>query len=226
VPAKLAGTFARAWSLLVRNPLIIMPALVVGIISAAIARVLADAGVLSWEVLLVPIVFVLLRLFSTLVAIAFTTGMSAAAWRSGHASLGDGAAALRSNGLRALGALILLMLLGLVAAGLIVPTFGFSVFVYLIFVLYTMPAALIGGRGAVESIIESLTLAWRSIGVTIAVVVLIIVLAIAGGALGDLAARIPFLGEAVGWLVMEAVVAYATLVVVGEYLQLSEEGGG
>jgi hypothetical protein len=223
---SIGGTFSRAWSLLSHNPLIVVPALVVGLVSAGAARVLADAGVLSWQVLLVPIAAVLLRLLSAVVAIAFTTGMSAAAWRRGRASLSDGAMALRRNGLHAFGALILLMLLGLLAAALIVPTFGLSVFAYLVFVLYTMPAALIGGRGAVESILESFTLAWRSIGVTIAVVVLIVVLAIAGGRLGDLAARIPFLGEAVGWIVMEAVIAYATLVVVGEYLQLSEEGGG
>jgi hypothetical protein len=64
-------------------------------------------------------------------------------------------------------------------------------------------------------------IAWRSFGVTLVVVLLIIALAIGGGKLGDLLGGLPFVGELLGWVIMEAVVAYATLVVVGEYLQLS-----
>jgi hypothetical protein len=51
-------------------------------------------------------------------------------------------------------------------------------------------------------------------------VLLIVVLAIAGGLLGNVLEHLPFLGELLSWIVMEVVVAYATIVVVGEYLQL------
>jgi hypothetical protein len=41
-----------------------------------------------------------------------------------------------------------------------------------------------------------------------------------------LLAGLPFVGQLLGWVVMEAVVAYATLVVVGEYLQLGAPADG
>ncbi len=86
--------------------------------------------------------------------------------------------------------------------------------------LYAMPAVLVGNRGAVDAVVESISLAWRSFGVTFVLVLLIIALAVAGGVLGDLLEHLPFLGQLLSWVLMEAVVAYATLVVVGEYLQL------
>jgi hypothetical protein len=134
--------------------------------------------------------------------------------------LSDGAAVFARNGLQAFLALLLLMLLGIVAAALIVPTFGISVLLYMTFMLYAMPGVLVGNRGALDAIVESIGIAWRSFGVTLTVVLLIIALAIAAGWLGVLLANVPFLGSIVGWVVMEVVVAYATLVVVGEYLQL------
>jgi hypothetical protein len=226
--------FSRAWDVLRRNWIIAVPAIVVGIAGAAAANVLSNAGLLSWSffgdmnaqgpgafmLFLETIVAIALRMVATVLAIAFTAGMAAAAWTSGTARFSDGAAALRRNGLQAFFALVLLTLLGLVAAALAVPTFALSVLAYLVFLLYSMPAVLVGNRGATEAVIESITLAWRSFAVTIAVVLLIIALAIAGGVAGDLLARLPFVGDALGWIVMEAVVAYAAVVVVGEYLQL------
>lgn len=229
-----ASTLLRAWSLLLRNPIIVIPPVVVGIISAAVATALSNGGFLSWGffgdmnaqgpgafwLFFETIVAMALRIVAAVAAIAFTTGMAAAAWSSGGARFSDGAAAFRRNGLQAFFALILLTILGVFAAALLVPTFGLSVLAYLIFLLYTMPGVLVGNRGATDAVVESIGLAWRSFGVTFAVVVLIIALAVAGGWLGDLLARLAFLGELLGWIVMEAVVAYATLVVVGEYLQL------
>lgn len=236
MPAKTAivPTFARAWSLLRHNWTIVIPPLVVGIASAAAANALAGAGLLSWQffgdmnvqgpqgfwLFFGTIIAVALRMVAAVVAIAFTAGMAAAAWSRGTAGFADGAAAFRRNGLQAFFALILMTLLALLAAALVVPTFWLSVLAYVIFLLYTMPAVLVGNRTATEAVIESIGMAWRSFGVTFAVVVLIILLAVAGGLLGTLLARLPFLGNVLGWIIMEVVVGYATLVVVGEYLQL------
>lgn len=231
---SVAGTLLRAWSLLCANAIIIVPSILLGIASAALATALSEHGVLSWAffsdmdvqgpnafwMFFGTIVAIALRILSAVAAIAFTTGMAAAAWRSGSAHFSDGADAFRRNGVQACVALILLALLGLVAAALLVPTFGFSVLLYMTFLLYAMPGVLVGNRGATEAIIESIGLAWRSFGVTLTVVLLIIALAIGGGKLGDLLAGLPLVGQILGWVVMEAVVAYATLVVVGEYLQL------
>lgn len=236
MPANTApgATLARAWRLLSRNWIIIVPSIVIGAISAAAATVLSAGGWLSWGffsdlnqtgpagywAFLATIVAMGLRIFAAVVAIAFTCGMAAAAWSGESAHFADGAAALRRSGLRAFGALIILTVLGLVAAALFIPTFGLSVLAYMVFMLYAMPAVLVGNRGAIDAIVESIALSWRSIGVTFVLVVLIAALAVAGGMLGSLLERLPFLGQLLGWVLMEAVVAYATLVVVGEYIQL------
>lgn len=237
MPANTAApvaTLARAWSLLSRNWIIIVPSIVVGAISAAIATALAGSGWLSWRffsdmgeagpsgylAFIATIVAMALRIVAAVVGIAFTCGMAAAAWSRGSAGFADGAAALRRSGVQACWALVILTLLGLVAAGLFIPTFGISVLAYMIFMLYAMPGVLVGHRGATDAVVESIALSWRSLGVTFLLVVLIAVLAVGGGLLGDLLSRVPYLGELLGWVVMEAVVAYATLVVVGEYIQL------
>lgn len=237
MPANTApgATLARAWSLLSRNWIIIVPSIVVGAVSAAVASALSAAGWLSWQffgdlnqtgpagywAFLATIIAMGLRILAAVVAIAFTCGMAAAAWAHGSARFADGAAALRRNGVHAVVALVVLTVLGLVAAALFIPTFGISVLAYMIFMLYAMPGVLVGNRGAVDAIVESIALSWRSMGVTLLLVVLIVALAVAGGLLGNLLERVPFLGQLLGWVVMEAVVAYATLVVVGEYLELS-----
>ncbi len=227
-------TLLRAWTLLCSNWIIVVPSIIIGIVSAAIATALSRSGVLSWAffgdmdvqgpggfwMFFGTIVAMGLRIVAAVAAIAFTAGMAAAAWKEGSARFSDGALAFRRNGLQAFFALLILALLGVIVAALIVPTFGLSVLAYMTFLLYAMPGVIVGSRGAVEAIVESITLAWRSFGVTFVVVLLIIALAIGGGWLGDLLSRLPFLGELLGWIVMELVVAYATLVVVGEYLQL------
>ena len=227
--------FGRAFVLLRSNWIIVVPSLAVGIVSAVAAYALAASGALSWGffgdmdaqgpqafwMFAQTIVALGLRILGTLVAIAFTTGMAGAAWETGRTSLADGLDAFRRRGAQAAAALALLFVVGLGAAALVVPTFGISVLLYMVFILYTMPAVIVGGRDAIEGIVESIRTAAHNFGLTLAVVVLIVLLAAAGGLAGDAAGRIPLLGELVGWLVMEAVVAYATLVVVGEYLKLS-----
>lgn len=226
--------FGRSWHLLQRNPVIVVPSIVVAIFSAAAAYVLTASGFSSWAffgnldatgagafwMFFGTIVAVGLRILAALVAIAFTTGMAGAAWKTGHATLADGLAAFRRDGLQAFLALVVLFLIGLAAAALVVPTFGISVLLYMTFMLYTMPAVVVADRSAPDAVIESIRLAARNFGVTVAVVALIIVLAVLGGIAGDALGRVPLLGEIVGWIVMEAVVAYAMLVVVGEYIKL------
>lgn len=239
MPANAAPgpTLSRAWSLLSHNWIIIVPSIVVGAVSAAVATILSGGGWLSWQffgnlgesgqsgylAFLATIVAMALRIVAAVVAIAFTCGMAAAAWSRGTATFADGAAALRRSGVQAFFALILLTLLGLVAAALFIPTFGISVLAYMVFMLYAMPGVLVGNRGATDAVVESITIAWRSFGVSLTLVVLIALLAVLGGLLGDLLSRVPFLGQLLGWVVMEAVVAYATIVVVGEYVLLRDQ---
>ena len=232
----MSQVFGRAFELLVRNVVIIVPALAIACISAAVAYVLASSGYASFQFFgdmntggdaafwgfFATIVALALRILGALVAIAFTTGMAAAAWERGTASLADGAQAFRRNGVQVLFALVILFLIGLVASALVWPTFGLSLLAYMVFMIYTMPAVVVGGRPAQDAIVESIRTAAANFGLTLMLVVLIVGIAVVGGLLGYEAGRIPFLGEAVSWIVMEAVVAYATLVVVGEYIKLSK----
>jgi len=228
-------TFEHALVLLRRNVVIVVPSLVVALVSAAVASVLSSSGYLSWQffgdlnaqgggafwMFFATIVAVALRILGALVAIAFTTGMAAAAWDRGAATLADGLNAFRREGLQLLAALVLLFLIGLAASALVLPTFGISVLAYMVFMIYTMPAVVVSDRSATDAIVDSVRIAASNFGATLVLVILIVVLAFIGGFLGALAGRIPFLGEAISWIVMEAVVAYATLVVVGEYNRLN-----
>ncbi len=227
--------FRGAWLLLRRNPVIILPSIVIGAITAGGAYVLDASGFSSWAffqnldaagsgafwMFFDTIIAVGMRILAALIAIAFTVGMAGAAWRTGTATLADGFSALRRDGVQAFVALVILFLIGMAAAALVVPTFGLSVLLYMTFMLYTMPAVVVGDRAASDAVIESIQLAARNLGVTFAVVLLVIALAIAGGAIGDALGRVPMLGEIVGWIVMEAVVAYAMLLIVGEYCKLA-----
>ncbi len=229
------AVFARGWTLLARNPIIIVPSLLVAFAGGAVAYALSAWGDLSWQffgdlnaagpgafwLFFGTIVAFALRIFGALIAIAFTTGMAGAAWERGAARFSDGADAFRREGLKVLGALLLLFVIGLVAAALVVPTFGISMLLYMVFMMYTMPAVVIDDRAASDAIVDSVRIAARNFGVTLLLVVLIVALAVAGGFVGDLAAGVPFLGQAISWIVMEAVVAYVTLVVVGEYRTLT-----
>lgn len=228
----------RALALLQHNAIIVVPSLAIGAAAAAVAAVLSNAGWLSWGffgdmnaqgpeafwLFFGTIVAFGLRILGALVSIAFTTGMAGAAWSRGSATLGDGVAAFKRDGVQVLLALLLLFLIGLIAAALVEPTFGISLLAYMIFMIYTMPAVVVGDRPAQEALIDSIRLAARNFGVTLGLVALIVALAIAGGAVGNAVGNVPFLGEALSWILMEVVVAYVTLVVVGEYVKLQDGG--
>lgn len=230
--------FGQAFVLLSRNIIIVVPSLIVALASAFAAYALSQSGYLSWRFFgdmnaegpgafwqfFGTIVAFGLRILGALVAIAFTTGMAGAAWRSGRASLRDGVSAFRRDWLQLLIALALLFVVGLVASALVVPTFGISLLVYMVFMIYTMPAVIVADRPAQDAIVDSVRIAAGNFWVTLVLVLLIVVLATLGSVVGNAAGQIPLLGEAISWIVMELVVAYATLVVVGEYLKLSGAG--
>lgn len=229
---------ARALALLQRNWIIVVPSLVVGAAAAAAATALSAAGWLSWGffgdmnaqgpgafwLFFASIVAFGLRILAALISIAFTTGMAGAAWMRGTATLADGFAAFKRDGFQALLALLLLFVIGLLAAALVVPTFGISLLTYMVFMIYTMPAVVVGDRPAQDALVDSIRLAAGHFWVTLGLIALIVALAVAGGLIGEAAGNLPYVGQAVSWILMEAVVAYVTLVVVGEYLKIGQAG--
>lgn len=226
-----AGIFARARELLLRNWIIVLPAIVIGFVTNFAAAVLAGASDMSlsdfnssgpamFEAYLTSMILAAIQIFGSVLTIAVTTGMAGAAWSKGTATLGDGFSAFARHPWSATGAILLMMVLGFVAGALIIPTFFISVIAFAIFFIYTMAAVLVGEKPPVDAIVESCTIAAANLRTTVLVVLLIFAVAVAAFVLARLAGAIPLAGPLLEAILMYSVVAYGTLVIVGEYLQL------
>jgi hypothetical protein len=248
----LENTFARAFVLLVRNWTIVVPGIVLGAIGfglgfaiLAIAGASAIGGASGNEApatlpeelmsILAAVVAVILALVTLICEMAYVTGMAGAAWKSGEAYLRDGYQAFEGRGTQIFIAIVLLSVAGFIAALLAPVTLLLSAAAYAIFSIYTMAAVIIGNRTAFEAISESCRLAWKNILPTLAVVALVVLVAVAGGWIGNTLGRlVPVVSGLLEAFVQQIVVAYATLVIVGEYLKLrgpdsaadAEPGGG
>ncbi len=221
-------TLLRALALLWRNPALLVPALVLALAGQAAAYDLSAAGYLSWRffgdlnaagpdafrLFIETIVALALRIAVSLLAIAFTTGMASAAWTRGRARLSHGAQQLRREGVPLAQAMLVLLLIGLAAAALVIPTFGISLLAYMAFTIYTIPLVAVAGRPMYDALVDSLRIAAQNLGSTFVLVLLILTLAAAGAAAGPV----------VSWVLMEAAVAYATVVATGECLELRKAG--
>lgn len=232
--ADAPSIFARAASLLARNWIIVLPSFVIGVVVSILTGILTgpETGSISdlqgsgpsvFAYFIETIVLALATLAGSVLSIAFTTGMAGAAWERGTATLADGLRAFARNPLNAVGALVVLFVLGFIAAALIIPTFFISMIAYALFFIYTMPSVLVGERTFTEAIVESCTIAARNLKTTVLVVLLIVAVAIVASIVGHVLGAIPLLGSIVSALLTYGAVAYATLVVVGEYLQLRPE---
>lgn len=231
---SLGATLSQAAALLVRNPIIFLPGIVVALLGAAARHGLqallqsvifvgtnGNANVGYAQLTFASIALTTLSLLLSLVQMAFVVGMAAAAWRTKHASLRDGARELRERWLSILALILALFLIGLVAAPLAPLTFGLTLLLFMLTCIYAIPATALGGRDAVAGIVESASLAFENFGPTLAVVVLIIVVSVIAGFLATLlSAWLPGLGGVFSTLAEQLSVTYAFTVIVGEYLAL------
>ncbi len=214
----LENTFARAWTLLRNNPVILVPGIVAGALQT-VAGIALQA--LSDEVVLL-VLLVTVTLAISLAQMAYVTGMAGAAWRLERTSLGDGWNALARRWAATAGAVLFLVAIGLCASVLAPATFGVSIVAYAVFFIYTVAAVVIGEQAPIAGIVQSAATALGNFIPTVAVVALIVVIAGLGGWLGSLAGRV---SDAGGWLVtgllQQVIVAYSSLVIAGEYLKLT-----
>jgi hypothetical protein len=241
----LENTFARALVLLVKNWTIVVPGLVLGAIGVGIGfAILAIAGsnaiggvtgneaaaTLPEEVMsiLAALVAVILAMVMLICEMAYVTGMAGAAWKTGAAHLSDGFEAFEGRGTQIFVAILVLSAAGFVAALLAPLTLLLSAAAYAIFSIYTMAAVIIGNRNAFEAVGESCRLAWANFLPTAAVVALVVLVAWAGGWIGGQLARLvpPLVSGLLEAVIQQIVVAYASLVIAGEYLKLRELGLG
>lgn len=233
----LESTFVHAWELLANNWVLVLPGLVLAVLAAVVQFVFVvivlgtymitgngsqDAIVASHA--LVAIAIVVITIGFALAQMAYVTGMAGAAWQHKHTTLRDGWSALTHRFGPIAFAAALLFLIGLCAAVLSTVTFLVPLAVYAIFFIYTMASVIIGGRGAVDAVAESARVAMRNFWPTVGVVALIVVISVLGAWIGDLIGHVSaFAGWLVAGVLQQVIVAYASLVVAGEYLKLTNQ---
>lgn len=239
------NTFAHAWHLLTHNWVMVLPGLVLGVVGGALSFAVGagliaalglpteiagsaaggDVGFVSEVVY--GVVMLVVAMLVSIVQMAYVTGMAGAAWQHGRASLADGWDAFSHRSIQLSFAAVLLFVIGTCATVLAPVTFFATLAIYMVFLIYTLASVIIGKREALAAIAESCRLALANVLPTLAVVALIAVLAVAGGLIGNLVGRAtPFGGGLVAGVLQQVIVAYASLVVAGEYVKLSKQPTG
>lgn len=232
--ADLGNTFSRSWELLSENWIIIVPAIVIAILAGIIIAVLGMFGLASavgfgaaglggasvGSMMLTGAIIGLVLLLASILTVAYTTGMAEAAWRTGKATLDDGMAAFRQDAGSLIAAVVLLVILGIIALVLAPFTLGLSLLAFWLFFIYTFASVVVGRRSGVDALSESARLTSKNFVMTLGVVVLLCVAFIAAGMVDRVLHHIPFLGSIASYVINQAVAAYATLVIVGEYIKL------
>ncbi|HVA32785.1 MAG TPA: hypothetical protein VNG31_01480 [Candidatus Baltobacteraceae bacterium] len=236
-PDDVGSTFARGWTLLSQNPVIVVPGLVLGAIGgiAIAAVVLAFIGsviatgathsvaVGATSLGLTTAAGIVLILALTVVQTTATTAMAVAAWERGSTTLADAWAALSLRGWQMLAAVVLLFFIGCAALLLAPFTLLVSLLAYVIFFMYVAPSV-VEGRPAGEAIAESCRLAARNLGPSAGIAVLVMVISVIAGIVGSEIGRVElFFGGLAAAALQQAAVAYAIVVIVGEYRKLRNQ---
>lgn len=230
----LGNTFERSWQLLTSNWIIIVPAIVIAILSAVVVWALGLFGLASvvgfgtvgmggaglGAAMLTGLIVGLVILIASILTVAYTTGMADAAWRTGTATLADGAAAFREDAGSLLTAIVLLFILGIIAVVLAPFTIGLSLLAFWLFFIYTFASVVVGKRSGTDALTESARLTASNFLMTLAIIVLLCIAFLIAGWIGGVLHRIAIVGPVVSYLIQEIVAAYATLVIVGEYIKL------
>jgi len=236
-PPSVESVFSRAWQLLSSNWIIIVPGVVVGLIVGIINGLLtphyytsadyqnnpglamASVGGAFVRAILIAGVGVLGYIATT----AYTVGMAGAAWTRGTTTLADGSAAFQERSGNVVMTAIGLIGLGIVAAILALPTITLSLLAFWIFTLYAMPAAVIGNQPGFSAIMQSFQIATKRFVPTLIIAILIAVISFVLGLVTLPLHFVPFLGPIVSSVITQVVIAFAMLVIVGEYLALRNE---
>jgi hypothetical protein len=230
-PQNVESTFARSWQLLSSNWVIVVPGLVIGFVVGVIDYLIAPhaeataAGASWWTSASAGILLVLVNLAGYIVSQCYMTGMAGGAWTRAHADLSDGSRAFERDAGNVLVAMIGLFVALVVAGVLALPTLGISLLLYFYFFLYTFAAAIIGERPGFAAMGDSFRIAARRVSPTLIVTIMIAVILLVGRIIGTALQFIPFIGPIIGAIVIQMVLAYVTLVVVGEYLILRDALG-
>ena len=224
--------FSRSWELLSRNWAIIVPGLIVGIIAGIVSYLLlptvyynngyGGVTVSTWGFLGASI-SIIVQTLAAIITISYTTGMAAAAWRTGTATFSDGAAAFSKEGSRVFTAMLALIIVWIGAAILTPFTLGLSLLAVFYLFVYTMAAAVISNYGGFAALGESYKMAISRWQTTVIIVIVLAVVSIVAAIIGAILHVIPFIGPLVSAAIEMAVLAYFTLVIVGEWMAQAAE---
>jgi hypothetical protein len=237
-PQPVEGVFSRAWELLTQNWIILIPGVVIGAIVGIISALLTPHVYTSTDysnnpglamatvggAFMSAAILACLGVVAYIATMAYTVGMAGAAWAKGTTTLADGSAAFQESAGNILITAIGLILLGIVAAILAIPTLGLALLAYSLFTLYAMPAAVIGKRAGFASISESFQIGAKRFVPTLIIAILIFVISFVLKLVTLPLYFIPFLGPIITGVVSQIVIAFAMLVIVGEYLNLRASG--
>ncbi len=230
--APIESVLSRSWQLLARNWIIIVPGIVIGIVVGVVNDLIAPPATYGDPTTTGGVVAhtagnVVSSVISAIVGIAgfvatqcYTVGMAGAAWQRGRTTLADGAAAFREDAGNVLVTAFGTLVLGLIAAALALPTFALSLVIFYLFLLFAMPAAIVGNRRGFRAIGESIGIA-RHRFLTVLIIGLVIgVIAALGTGIAWIFVFAPLLGPIVAAVISQSVVAFSSLILVGEYLNL------
>ena len=219
------SVFARSWQLLTTNWILLVPGLIIGLLSGLLVAFLTPStdaqtvpGILGR--LALTIVASIIGLLAQIATTAYTTGMAGSAWRRGTTTLGDGREAFARDGWNVFVSMLGLGVVGVVALLLSPFTIFLSVLAYYLLSLYTMAAAVVGERPGLRALQESFSIAISRFFPTLLIAVLLGVVYVLVGVFASLIAFAPFVGPLTSAIIIQCVTAFATLVIVGEYLEL------
>lgn len=230
----LGNTFSRAWQLLNSNWIMIVPGIVIAIAAAIVVWLLTLYGVATgvgfyavgmtgasvMSAFLSAVLILAIIMLASILVIAYTTGMAAAAWRTGKATLDDGMAAFRADAMQIFITILLLVLIGICAAALSLPTLGLALVAFYLFFLYALPSVIVGNRSATEAIAESARITTKNFLATLLIVIVLAIAFFIGSWIASLFHNVSWLEKIVQELITQIVAVYATLVVVGEYIKV------
>ncbi len=228
--------FSRSLRLVLANPVLLLPGLIVGLGFGAVAGLLAppptpvdtsdptalvaaDAGARY----LGSVVVFGATLLATIVTNGLTIGMAGAAWDRGTARAADLAAALRRRGAQILATILLCVLIEVV---LTILTFGLGALVFQFFSLYLFAAIVLGDERFAPGLRESVAITGRRFASSLTLVVLLFAVTIVlsvGAAVVRLA---PPFGAMLATLAVTLLWSYGNVVVVGEYRGATAERQG
>lgn len=235
VARSVENVLLRSWQLLRANWWIVVPGLVFGFVAGVASELLApsrgslDGAPLPQNVpasIASALTSDAVAIVATVLSIAYTTGMANAAWERGAATFLDGRRAFFHEGGHVLVAVVGLAVLGVVAAVAAPYTAYVSLLAYVFFGIYTMPAAVVGELRGLAAIAESARVAYGRPVQTLLLVLAVAAVAALLGVVDALLGATPFLGSILAAVALQAVIAYVTLVVVGEYRAQRQQGTG